>query len=176
MYMQTIDTVYASYTVSFKTIHSNVSQAELDRGANGGAFSGLYAIANSYQDGIGYDNIYGNLVGQEINNLKEGKLDNSEVNSFSQKSQSMSQSYSDSIWQSESTSTFQSVSTSTYQSESTSIFESESASTSQSKSVSDSLFVSEADSIVKGNRIPRRFPNRRVAKTQLQIVLSFPLH
>ncbi|MGZ9850653.1 hypothetical protein [Limosilactobacillus ingluviei] len=130
MYTQTIDTVYASYTVSFETMHSNADQASLARGANGGAFSGLYAIANSYHDAVGYDNLYGNLVGQGILNLNNGELNNSEIDSFEQQSKSMSQSYSDSIWQSESTSTFQSVSTS------------------QSKSVSDSQFWSEMESIL----------------------------
>ncbi|MGE9832926.1 accessory Sec-dependent serine-rich glycoprotein adhesin, partial [Ligilactobacillus salivarius] len=51
----------ASYTVTFTTLHSNADQADLAAGNYNGAFSGGYAMINSYQDT--WQNLQGQLVG-----------------------------------------------------------------------------------------------------------------
>ncbi|PHY95652.1 accessory Sec-dependent LPXTG-anchored adhesin, partial [Ligilactobacillus salivarius] len=82
MYLQswgdTSRTMAASYTVTFTTLHSNADQADLAAGNYNGAFSGVYAIANTYQNGAGWDyfgtkytsypTLQGQLVGQEVYN------------------------------------------------------------------------------------------------------------
>ena len=42
-------TMYASYTISFDTLHSNEVQKNLPLGTNGGAFSGVYASVDTAQ-------------------------------------------------------------------------------------------------------------------------------
>ncbi|WP_044004329.1 hypothetical protein [Ligilactobacillus salivarius] len=51
----------ASYTVTFTTLHSNADQADLAAENYNGAFSGGYAMINSYQDT--WQNLQGQLVG-----------------------------------------------------------------------------------------------------------------
>ncbi|MDM8332929.1 accessory Sec-dependent serine-rich glycoprotein adhesin, partial [Limosilactobacillus pontis] len=146
----------ASYTVTFTTQHSNEEQAKLEAGNYNGAFSGGYAIINSWQNGITSDakNLQGQLVGQEVYNLKiddkggkmSGAIDStrpSELTSGSESaSTSASQSTSTSASESASTSASQSASTSTSQSASTSASQSASTSASESASTSASQSAS----------------------------------
>lgn len=98
----------ASYTVTFTTLHSNADQAELAAGNYNGAFTGVDAIINSYQDG--WKNLQGELVGQEVYNLKidngSGSIDSIRPSELTSESTS------------ESTSTSESASLSTVQSQS----------------------------------------------------------
>ena len=129
-------TMNASYTVTFTTQHSNADQADLAAGDYNGAFSGGYAIINSWQNT--WRNLQGQLVGQEVYNLKiddkagTGTIDSTIPNSLTSESESASTSAS----QSASTSASEFASTSASQSASTSA--SESASTSASESASTS--------------------------------------
>ena len=147
-------TMNASFTVTFTTQHSNADQANLAAGNYNGAFSGGYAIINSWQNT--WKNLQGQLVGQEVYNLKvddekgSGTIDSalpsqltSESNHLSE-SASTSESQSRSIVESESTSASESTSTSA--SESTSTSASESASTSASESTSTSTSESTSTS------------------------------
>ncbi|WP_283578182.1 accessory Sec-dependent serine-rich glycoprotein adhesin, partial [Limosilactobacillus reuteri] len=148
----------ASYTVTFTTLHSNKDQADLAAGNYNGAFSGGYAIINSHQDR--WWNIQGQLVGQEVYNLKiddkggkmSGAIDSTRPSELTSESQhtstSASTSASTSVSESASTrsasesastrSASQSVSTSASQSVSTSASQSVSTSASQSVSTSAS--------------------------------------
>ena len=154
VYMQSVgmfnDGIRASYTMTFTTEHSNAEQAKLASGSNGGAFSGIYAIANSYQQGN--ENAGGGrLIGQEVYNLnKNGKIDStipSQIESTSaSESASTSASESASTSASESASTSASESASTSASESASTSASESASTSASESASTSASESASTS------------------------------
>ena len=159
------NTMNASYTVTFTTQHSNADQADLAAGDYNGAFSGGYAIINSWQDS-GWKNLQGQLVGQEVYNLKiddkggkmSGAIDSTRPSELTSESQhtstSASTSASTSVSESASTrsasesastrSASQSVSTSASQSVSTSA--SESASTSASESASTSASESASTS------------------------------
>ena len=146
----------ASYTVTFTTLHSNADQAKLAAGNYNGAFSGGYAMINSYQDT--WKNLQGQLVGQEVYNLKvddkkgSGTIDStipSQIESRSTStSASISESESESASKSESLSNSQkeSLSLSTSKSESLSKSASESASTSASESASISASESASTS------------------------------
>ena len=130
----------ASYTVTFTTLHSNADQAELAAGNYNGAFSGVYAIINSYQDG--WKNLQGELVGQEVYNLKidnwSGSIDSTRPSELTSESTSESTSTSESA----SLSTVQSQSMSTGASLSTVQSESMSTSASMSGSLSTSTSMS----------------------------------
>ena len=144
----------ASYTVTFTTSHSNADQAELAAGSYNGAFSGVYAIINSWQDSS-WKNLQGQLVGQEVYNLKiddkkgSGTIDStlpSQLTSGSESaSTSASESASTSVSENASTSVSESASTSVSESASTSV--SESASTSVSESASTSVSESASTSV-----------------------------
>ncbi|WP_301009620.1 KxYKxGKxW signal peptide domain-containing protein, partial [Ligilactobacillus agilis] len=140
----------ASYTVTFTTLHSNADQAELAAGNYNGAFSGGYAIVNSYQDS--WQNLQGQLVGQEVYNLKvdngSGSIDSTRPSELTSESNhlSTSESASTSTSASESASTSASESTSTSASESASTSASESTSTSASESTSTSASESASTS------------------------------
>ena len=157
MYLQswgdTTRTMAASYTVTFTTLHSNAAQADLAAGNYNGAFSGVYAIANTYQNGAGWDyfpkytsypTLQGQLVGQEVYNLKidnkgdKGTIDPEIPNSLT--SESTSESESESSSESASKSSSESASTSQSQSES----KSASTSSSMSESLSTSSSLSES--------------------------------
>ena len=133
----------ASYTVTFTTLHSNADQAELAAGSYNGAFSGVYAIINSWQDSS-WKNLQGQLVGQEVYNLKiddkagTGTIDSTIPNSLTSESVSESESSSKIESESESESRRVSESASTSVSESASVSVSESALTSASESASTS--------------------------------------
>ncbi|MGK4016045.1 accessory Sec-dependent serine-rich glycoprotein adhesin, partial [Ligilactobacillus salivarius] len=138
----------ASYTVTFTTLHSNATQAELAAGNYNGAFSGVYAIANTFQNNVDvyhagwgrYPTLQGQLVGQEAYNLKiddksgTGTIDSTVPSKLTSESNSESES--------ESKSSSESVSTSQSQSESKSVSTSQSESTSTSSSLSESLSTS----------------------------------
>ena len=130
----------ASYTVTFTTLHSNADQAELAAGNYNGAFSGVYAIINSYQDG--WKNLQGELVGQEVYNLKidngSGSIDSTRPSELTSESTSESTSTSESA----SLSTVQSQSMSTGASLSTVQSESMLTSASMSGSLSTSTSMS----------------------------------
>ena len=155
----------ASYTVTFTTLHSNADQADLAAGNYNGAFSGVYAIANTYQNGIGWDyvgtkytsypTLQGQLVGQEVYNYdKDTKtIDSTIPNSLTSESTRESESTSESVSTSQKESESKSVSLqsdslskslSTSLSASTSLSESLSASTSLSESLSASTSLSES--------------------------------
>ena len=127
-------TMNASYTVTFTTQHSNADQADLAAGDYNGAFSGGYAIINSWQNT--WKNLQGQLVGQEVYNLKiddkagTGTIDSTIPNSLTSESESAS------------TSASQSASTSASEFASTSASQSASTSASQSASTSASEFAS----------------------------------
>ena len=159
MYLQswgdTTRTMAASYTVTFTTLHSNAAQADLAAGNYNGAFSGVYAIANTYQNGAGWDyfpkytsypTLQGQLVGQEVYNLKidnkgdKGTIDPEIPNSLTSESTSESESASKSSSESASKSSSESASTSQSQSES----KSASTSSSMSESLSTSSSLSES--------------------------------
>ena len=154
MYMQSWGTgggsQDATFTVSFVTTHSNEAQKDLKSGANNGAFSGIYAIANSYQDGFNYDNLYGELLGEEVYNLNnDGTLESDETSQIASESthQSESTSVSISTEASLSVSTESSASVSRSQSEYDSrisefFSKSASASTLLSESLSESISAS----------------------------------
>ena len=156
MYLQswgdTTRTMAASYTVTFTTLHSNAAQADLAAGNYNGAFSGVYAIANTYQNTIdiyhlgwgAYPTLQGQLVGQEVYNLKiddkGGTIDSTLPSKLTSESTSESESESKSSSESESKSSSESVSTSQSQSES----KSASTSSSMSESLSTSSSLSES--------------------------------
>ncbi|NJE33378.1 accessory Sec-dependent LPXTG-anchored adhesin, partial [Lactobacillus agilis] len=135
----------ASYTVTFTTQHSNADQAELAAGNYNGAFSGVYAIINSHQN-WGWKNLQGQLVGQEVYNLKVDDKKGSGTIDSTLPSQLTSESDSASTSASKSASTSTSESSSTSASESTSTSVSESASTSASESTSTSASESTSTS------------------------------
>ncbi|WP_279293773.1 KxYKxGKxW signal peptide domain-containing protein, partial [Enterococcus cecorum] len=147
-------TMFASYTISFDTIHSNETQKNLPLGSRGGAFSGVYATVDSYQNR--WRNLVGDFYGEEsmkgdyITNINLPKFEsNSNSTSISQKqseSASASESASTSASESASTSTSASESASTSASESASTSASESASTSASESASTSASESASTS------------------------------
>ncbi|WP_283586293.1 KxYKxGKxW signal peptide domain-containing protein, partial [Limosilactobacillus ingluviei] len=144
----------ASYTVTFTTLHSNADQAKLAAGNYNGAFSGGYAIINSYQDT--WQNLQGQLVGQEVYNLKiddkKGTIDSTLPSQLTKESESTSESTSKIASESASTrSASESASTSVSQSVSTSVSESASTSTSESssKSASESSSTSASESSSK---------------------------
>ena len=158
MYMKsygTVDataTMFASYTISFDTIHSNETQKNLPLGSRGGAFSGVYATVDSYQNS--WRNLVGDFYGEEsmkgdyITNINLPKFEsNSNSTSISQ-SQKQSESASNSASESASTSASESASTSASESasESASTSASESASTSASESASTSASESASTS------------------------------
>ena len=146
----------ASYTVTFETLHSNATQAKLAPGNYNGAFSGVYAIANTYQDAIdwyylgsrylSYPTLQGQLVGQEVYNLKiddkggKGTIDPTVPKKLTSESTSESESASKSSSESASKSSSESASTSQSQSES----KSASTSSSMSESLSTSSSLSES--------------------------------
>ncbi|MGI1828217.1 accessory Sec-dependent serine-rich glycoprotein adhesin, partial [Ligilactobacillus salivarius] len=144
----------ASYTVTFTTQHSNADQAKLTAGNYNGAFSGVYAIANTYQNGIGWDylgtkytsypTLQGQLVGQEVYNYdKDTKTINPTIPSeLTSESTSESESASKSSSESASKSSSESASKSSSESVSTSQSQSESKSASTSSSMSESLSTS----------------------------------
>ena len=149
-------TMFASYTISFDTIHSNETQKNLPLGSRGGAFSGVYATVDSYQNT--WRNLVGDFYGEEsmkgdyITNDNLPKFEsNSNSTSISQK---QSESASTSASESASTSASKSASTSTSESQkieqsysrSHSISASESASTSASESASTSASESASTS------------------------------
>ena len=148
-----------SYKVTFTTLHSNATQANLAAGDYNGAFSGVYAIINSWQNPDfkhlgGWYNLQGQLVGQEVYNLKvddkagTGTIDSTIPNSLTSESESASTSASESASTSASefASTSASESASTSASESASTSASESASTSASESASTSASESASTS------------------------------
>ncbi|WP_191991042.1 accessory Sec-dependent serine-rich glycoprotein adhesin, partial [Limosilactobacillus reuteri] len=130
----------ASYTVTFTTLHSNAEQAQLAAGNYNGAFSGVYAIVNSFQNGN--TPLQGQLVGQEVYNLKiddkagTGTIDSTIPNSLTSESESESESRR--VSESASTSVSESASVSVSESALTSASESASASASESASASAS--------------------------------------
>ena len=143
-------TMFASYTISFDTIHSNETQKNLPLGSRGGAFSGVYATVDSYQNS--WRNLVGDFYGEEsmkgdyITNINLPKFEsNSNSTSISQ-SQKQSESASNSASESASTSASESASTSTSASESASTSASESASISASESASTSASESASTS------------------------------
>ena len=142
------NTMNASFTVTFTTQHSNADQANLAAGNYNGAFSGGYAIINSWQDS--WTNLQGQLVGQEVYNLKiddkggtgtiDPKIPNSLTSESTRESESASKSSSESASESASKSSSESASTSQSQSES----KSASTSSSMSESLSTSSSLSES--------------------------------
>ena len=148
----------ASYTVTFTTLHSNADQAELAAGSYNGAFSGVYAIINSWQDSS-WKNLQGQLVGQEVYNLKiddkagTGTIDSTIPNSLTSESVSESESSSKIESESESESRRVSESASTSVSESASVSVSESALTSASESASTSASESASTSASESTSI-----------------------
>ena len=148
------NTMNASFTVTFTTQHSNADQANLAAGNYNGAFSGGYAIINSWQDS--WTNLQGQLVGQEVYNLKiddkggtgtiDPKIPNSLTSESTRESESASKSSSESASKSssESASTSQSQSESKSASTSSSMSESLSTSSSLSESLSTSSSLSES--------------------------------
>ena len=152
MYMRSYYNMYASYTISFDTLHSNEVQKNLPLGTNGGAFSGVYASVDTVQET--WRNLLGYFYGEESmkndsttnNNLpgfESGSKATSESNSRSTL-QSQNESKSVSKAQSESTSTSSSLSESL--SKSSSLSESTSTSSSLSESLSKSSSLSESTS------------------------------
>ncbi|MDM8273317.1 accessory Sec-dependent serine-rich glycoprotein adhesin [Ligilactobacillus salivarius] len=152
MYMRSYgtlsDQMYASYTISFDTLHSNEVQKNLPLGTNGGAFSGVYASVDTAQwKGALYKrNLLGEFYGEE--SMKNDTVTNGNLPGFESDSKATSESNSQSTLQSQSTSLSESLSASTSLSESlsasTSLSESLSASTSLSESLSASTSLSES--------------------------------
>ena len=144
MYMKSYGTqdesMFASYTISFDTIHSNETQKNLPLGSGGGAFSGVYATVDSLQNR--WRNLVGDFYGEE--SMKGDYITNDNLPKF--ESNSNSTSISQSQKQSESASTSASESASTSASESASTSASESASTSASEAASTSASESASTS------------------------------
>ena len=151
-------TMFASYTISFDTIHSNETQKNLPLGSRGGAFSGVYATVDSYQNR--WRNLVGDFYGEESmkgdyitnNNLPkfESNSNSTSISQSQKQSESASNSASESQKEIESYSRSQSISASesasTSASESASTSASESASTSASESASTSASESASTS------------------------------
>ncbi|MGI1828220.1 accessory Sec-dependent serine-rich glycoprotein adhesin, partial [Ligilactobacillus salivarius] len=141
MYMRsygtTTDKMYASYTISFDTLHSNEVQKNLPLGTNGGAFSGVYASVDTVQSkGIfTWRNLLGEFYGEE--SMKKDTVTNSNLPGFESDSKARSESDSQSTLQS----TLQS------QNESKSVSKAQSESTSTSQSQSESLSISTSSSL-----------------------------
>src|SRR5699024_5253963 len=142
-------TMFASYTISFDTLHSNEVQKNLPLGTNGGAFSGVYASVDTYQNS--WRNLLGDFYGEE--SMKNDSTTNNNLPRFESDSKATSESNSRSTLQSQNESKSVSLSTSTSLSESlsasTSLSESLSASTSLSESLSASTSLSESLSASK---------------------------
>ncbi len=143
------NTMNASFTVTFTTQHSNADQANLAAGNYNGAFSGGYAIINSWQDS--WTNLQGQLVGQEVYNLKiddkggTGTIDSTRPSQLTSESESTSKSESESVSTSQKESESKSASLqSDSLSASTLLSESLSASTLLSESLSASTLLSES--------------------------------
>ena len=130
--------MYASYTISFDTLHSNKVQKNLPLGTNGGAFSGVYASVDSLQldDWGTWRNLLGDFYGEE--SMKNDSTTNSKLPGFESDSKARSESDSQSMLQSTLQSQNESKSVSMSQKES----ESKSVSLSQSESLSKSLSTS----------------------------------
>ena len=139
MYMRSYYNMYASYTISFDTLHSNEVQKNLPLGTNGGAFSGVYASVDTVQET--WRNLLGYFYGEE--SMKNDTVTNSNLPGFESDSKARSESNSQSTLQSQSTSISVSLSTSGSLRESlstsTSSSLSESLSTLTSSSLSESL-------------------------------------
>ncbi|WP_340852923.1 KxYKxGKxW signal peptide domain-containing protein, partial [Ligilactobacillus salivarius] len=148
MYMKSYGTadkgygMYASYTISFDTMHSNEVQKNLPLGTNGGGFSGVYASVDTYQDA--WRNLLGYFYGEE--SMKNDSTTSNNLPGFESDSKATSESNSQSTLQSQSESKSISLSTSGSLSTSTSLSESlsksGSLSTSTSQSQSESLSTS----------------------------------
>ena len=132
MYMRSYYNMYASYTISFDTLHSNEVQKNLPLGTNGGAFSGVYASVDSKQET--WRNLLGYFYGEE--SMKNDTVTNGNLPGFESDSKATSESNSRSTLQSQNESKSVSLSTSTSLSESLS--KSLSTSTSLSESLSKS--------------------------------------
>ena len=148
MYMRSYgNKMYASYTISFDTLHSNEVQKNLPLGTNGGAFSGVYASVDTVQET--WRNLLGYFYGEE--SMKNDTVTNSNLPGFESDSKARSESNSQSTLQSQSTSISVSLSTSGSLRESlstsTSSSLSESLSTSTSSSLSESLSTSTSSSL-----------------------------
>ncbi|OQQ89294.1 cell wall anchor protein, partial [Ligilactobacillus salivarius] len=132
-------TMFASYTISFDTLHSNEVQKNLPLGTNGGAFSGVYASVDTYQNR--WRNLLGDFYGEE--SMKNDSTTSNNLPGFESDSKATSESNSQSTLQSQSTSISVSLSTSGSLRESlstsTSSSLSESLSTLTSSSLSESL-------------------------------------
>ena len=145
----TTATMFASYTISFDTLHSNKVQKNLPLGTNGGGFSGVYASVDTYQNT--WRNLLGDFYGEE--SMKKDTVTNSNLPGFESDSKATSESNSQSTLQSQSASmsvslsTSGSLSASTALSESLSISGSLSTSTSQSQSGSLSTSSSLSESL-----------------------------
>ncbi|OQQ92762.1 accessory Sec-dependent serine-rich glycoprotein adhesin, partial [Ligilactobacillus salivarius] len=146
MYMKSYGTsdesMHASYTISFDTMHSNKVQKDLPLGTNGGAFSGVYASVDTYQrKGIfNWRNLLGDFYGEE--SMKNDSTTNNNLPRFESDSKARSESDSQSKLQSQLQSQNESKSVSTAQSESTSTSSSLSESLSKSSSLSESTSTS----------------------------------
>ncbi|MGK4047661.1 accessory Sec-dependent serine-rich glycoprotein adhesin, partial [Ligilactobacillus salivarius] len=137
MYMRSYGyNMYASYTISFDTLHSNKVQKNLPLGTNGGAFSGVYASVDTVQNT--WRNLLGYFYGEE--SMKNDTVTNGNLPGFESDSKATSESNSQSTLQSQNESKSVSLSTSTSLSESLS--KSLSTSTSLSESLSTSLSAS----------------------------------
>ena len=162
MYMKSYGTgdegMYASYTISFDTLHSNKVQKNLPLGTNGGAFSGVYASVDSYQWKTALSAwrvLLGDFYGEE--SMKNDSTTNNNLPGFESNSKATSESKSQSTLQSTlqsqnesksvSLSTSGSLSASTSLSESLSKSGSLSTSTSQSQSESLSTSSSLSESL-----------------------------
>src|SRR5699024_9514067 len=135
-----LGTMYASYTISFDTLHSNEVQKNLPLGTNGGGFSGVYASVDTYQDT--WRNLLGDFYGEE--SMKNDSTTSNNLPGFESDSKATSESNSQSTLQSQSTSISVSLSTSGSLSLSTSGSLSTSTSQSQSESLSTSSSLSES--------------------------------
>ena len=140
MYMKSYGTsdgtsaMFASYTISFDTLHSNEVQKNLPLGTNGGAFSGVYASVDTYQNS--WRNLLGDFYGEE--SMKNDTVTNGNLPGFEGNSKATSESKSQSTLQSQN----ESKSVSKAQSESTSTSSSLSESLSKSSSLSESTSTS----------------------------------
>ncbi|MDM8206221.1 accessory Sec-dependent serine-rich glycoprotein adhesin, partial [Ligilactobacillus salivarius] len=141
MYMRSYYNMYASYTISFDTLHSNKVQKNLPLGTNGGAFSGVYASVDSKQvDGTTWRVLLGDFYGEE--SMKNDSTTNGKLPGFESDSKARSESDSQSMLQSTLQSQNESKSVSKAQSESTSTSSSLSESLSKSSSLSESTSTS----------------------------------
>ena len=134
----TTATMFASYTISFDTLHSNKVQKNLPLGTNGGGFSGVYASVDTYQNT--WRNLLGDFYGEE--SMKNDSTTNSNLPGFESDSKATSESKSQSTLQSTLQSQNESKSVSKAQSESTSTSSSLSESLSKSSSLSESTSTS----------------------------------